>query len=833
MNEKTPILAIHSVSIDNIAKEYNAALPYYQFLMVLSGSLHIHSETFGSDYATRDIIILHPGKSYHISPVTDNLVLTLNLEKYFVSEQLGSSCEIFCDSREEPQKDYTQLRNLIASIASSYCEDASEKRLTIYSLLFSLLALIQKNYLVSTINLTAATENGRHLSRIQEIRNYIEENYASAITLASLAESLYLSPQYLSKFIRQHFHQTFYDYLNQVRIRHALAEIQYTDLSITKIAFNSGFPNLTAFNKVFKELYHTTPSSYRREFLRHQEQSPQNPAEHSEDSSHIHKNFDDVKAYLSDMSGQLPDIDTPHARHEPDTSHYVIHANARDHAPLSNPMTCIVNAGFAINMLSSDFMASLTDALQTVRFTYIRIIGILDPDILPKIDDASQYNFSNVDIILDYLYEHQCIPFLELSVKPRKTTVATTHEGFLANPSIDSFFPEEHYKKLKYFIRHCINRYGEKYVSSWYFEIWAAHTDYLKYIETPEQYAQRFKKIKGILRAHLPNTVLGGPGFNTSAPSQTLGAFLTELGQSRIEPDFISLYLYPYSVIPQASPERTDEYIFFSPDRDVMARKLRAITDDLRKYCRHIPPVFITEFNSDLAGQNHINDSCFQAAFICHNFLAIKDQIQLCSYWLFTDLTEEYMPRPSTKSGGIGLVNSQGQKKPAFFAYEFLDQLGSCVLCEGENYIITRAGHENYRILVFNYAHVNKYYCLNHTDQVNVQDTYSVFDTVMPVNISFQIYNLPPGQYKIKKHTLNRDHGSLLDQMSRMWLQGNLSFERLSYNINNLSLKEREYFARTCIPAQTIFYKNSDGDMTLNCKVSAHEVLFYEISKEY
>ena len=116
MNEKTPILAIHSVSIDNIAKEYNAALPYYQFLMVLSGSLHIHSETFGSDYATRDIIILHPGKSYHISPVTDNLVLTLNLEKYFVSEQLGSSCEIFCDSREEPQKDYTQLRNLIASI---------------------------------------------------------------------------------------------------------------------------------------------------------------------------------------------------------------------------------------------------------------------------------------------------------------------------------------------------------------------------------------------------------------------------------------------------------------------------------------------------------------------------------------------------------------------------------------------------------------------------------------------------------------------------------------------------------------------------------------------
>ena len=54
--------------------------------------------------------------------------------------------------------------------------------------------------------------------------------------------------------------------MNQVRIEHALSEIQYTDTSITKIAFNCGFPNLTAFNKIFKEFYHTTPSSYRKEF---------------------------------------------------------------------------------------------------------------------------------------------------------------------------------------------------------------------------------------------------------------------------------------------------------------------------------------------------------------------------------------------------------------------------------------------------------------------------------------------------------------------------------------------------------------------------------------
>ena len=96
--------------------------------------------------------------------------------------------------------------------------------------------------------------------------------------------------------------------------------------------------------------------------------------------------------------------------------------------------------------------------------------------------------------------------------------------------------------------------------------------------------------------------------------------------------------------------------------------------------------------------------------------------------------------------------------------------------------------------------------------------------------MTFQLYNLEAGQYKIKRHVLDRDHGSLLDTMAHMWFQGNLSFERLSYNISNLSPEEQEYFSMACIPSQSIFYKNSDGSLTLNCKVSAHEVIFYDIS---
>src|SRR4051812_12685037 len=46
------------------------------------------------------------------------------------------------------------------------------------------------------------------------------------------------------------------------------------------------------------------------------------------------------------------------------------------------------------------------------------------------------------------------------------------------------------------------------------------------------------------------------------------------------------------------------------------------------------------------------------------------------SYWTFTDIFEESGPVPSPFHGGFGLINFQGLRKPAFYAYQFLNRLG-------------------------------------------------------------------------------------------------------------------------------------------------------------
>ena len=47
------------------------------------------------------------------------------------------------------------------------------------------------------------------------------------------------------------------------------------------------------------------------------------------------------------------------------------------------------------------------------------------------------------------------------------------------------------------------------------------------------------------------------------------------------------------------------------------------------------------------------------------------------SYWVFTDIFEEGGPRFTPFHGGFGTHQLQGIRKPAFFAYQFLAQLGA------------------------------------------------------------------------------------------------------------------------------------------------------------
>ena len=90
----------------------------------------------------------------------------------------------------------------------------------------------------------------------------MESSYNLPLTLDEISASVGMSPKYFCRFFHEMTHRTPIDYLNYYRIERACYQLITTDLSITEIAYASGFNDLSYFIKTFKKYKGTTPKQY-------------------------------------------------------------------------------------------------------------------------------------------------------------------------------------------------------------------------------------------------------------------------------------------------------------------------------------------------------------------------------------------------------------------------------------------------------------------------------------------------------------------------------------------------------------------------------------------
>jgi quinolinate synthetase A subunit len=91
---------------------------------------------------------------------------------------------------------------------------------------------------------------------------------ANAVKIVNSVESdivIFLPDEYLASNVQKHTQKTFKQVLNEYRITQACKALSFSDKSIELIAYQSGYGNQSFFNRVFKEIMHTTPMNYRRE----------------------------------------------------------------------------------------------------------------------------------------------------------------------------------------------------------------------------------------------------------------------------------------------------------------------------------------------------------------------------------------------------------------------------------------------------------------------------------------------------------------------------------------------------------------------------------------
>ena len=106
-------------------------------------------------------------------------------------------------------------------------------------------------------------ENRSEGSAIDRAKKYIEAHYMEEIGRQEIADEVLLAPNYLSKLFHRETGKTIREYINICRVEEAKKRIETTRGSMTEIALEVGFDNISYFSTIFRKYAGMTPVEYR------------------------------------------------------------------------------------------------------------------------------------------------------------------------------------------------------------------------------------------------------------------------------------------------------------------------------------------------------------------------------------------------------------------------------------------------------------------------------------------------------------------------------------------------------------------------------------------
>ena len=230
----------------NISGENYIGKPGDAFV-VSPGNLHfMGSQTGTVDYFT----FLFPLKYIAFRTddmLDDKLIEPLNSGHLMISPEIKDTVKEQCE----------QLAGVYAAeIDKSESKITSQIRKKIILLQF-IHELWKKGFIVEN------DTTGRNTVE-KEMVSYIQQNYMGKILLREFGEQFHLSEKYISRYFKEHFHITLSQYVTYLRLEHAKQMLQETDISVTEVAMQSGYQNISYFIRSFKKTYGVSPLKYRK-----------------------------------------------------------------------------------------------------------------------------------------------------------------------------------------------------------------------------------------------------------------------------------------------------------------------------------------------------------------------------------------------------------------------------------------------------------------------------------------------------------------------------------------------------------------------------------------
>lgn len=772
-----------------------------EILCVLEGDLTLKVGNHSFPLQKDDFVLINSNVRHSCSAQGDILLGAFMISYQGLLPYVDMSKYAFdCNSvTDKAHVGYSDLRGLLRSAFNEYFDKSGElgrPYVLLSSIYFKILDTLM-TYFMYRVDDTRFTGNRTSESkRIREIVDYINNNYRSPITLNSIADQMFFSTAYLSKYIKSKLGTNFVDYLNSVRLRHAVDDMNRSGKSILRLALDNGFPNVASFNKTFKEAYGLSPSVYREKTSRISVTETTAPDSIPRMGTHVSNR---LKQYLQAQEEADP------RQEAADAVTFV--ADTRVQHAYKKSWSRMVNMGMLSDLLSSDIQEHTLFLVKNLGYTHIRFWDIYSDELMLNIRSGTgNYNFGKMDRAMDFLVENHIHPYIELGFKPK--ILISNVEHYMISEERPILFKSnaEESRFLTAMLSHFANRYGIDEIETWYFEQW--NDPRLLLSEDFHEFFEVFETAYHVIKSVSPRIRLGG-GIDQPRDLE-LFTKLTALWKRRhCCPDFISIYCYPYL------GKEAKKAVHLTNNPNVMRDFILGVKNVMNEHGFSVSELHISEWNLSVSNRNYLNDSCFKGAYVMKNIIDNWREVDLMGYWIGSDLFSEFTDTSRLLNGGGGLISRDGIRKPAYCAMDFLNQMGRYYIGSNENCMITTSGRDSYSIACHNYKHPNIQYYMKREDDIDIRKIHQFFDDLRPLKISFRIRNVRNGTYQMKIRSINTRYGSVQNEWLRMGLSDNLNSQDVDYlrnictphiTIQNCTVTDNTLIFDTILEAQEIQY---------------------------
>jgi AraC-like DNA-binding protein len=142
------------------------------------------------------------------------------------------------------------------------------KALIIILQLLDIISTLKKEELmiISSGSFENSMLSGKKEDKLEEVYKYVFENFKNGINVQQAASLAFMNESAFCRYFKRRTNKTLSQFVNHVRVTHAIHLLVEEDMSISKVCFECGFDNLSYFNRQFKSITGKTPFAYRKKF---------------------------------------------------------------------------------------------------------------------------------------------------------------------------------------------------------------------------------------------------------------------------------------------------------------------------------------------------------------------------------------------------------------------------------------------------------------------------------------------------------------------------------------------------------------------------------------